>query len=88
MRRLICLLFQDQKSDTSPSVDKLKSQETQITSKALFWNHLEAWVVDLLQFQRASPLRLEKLQLLTARSVMGTVMPKNHFELLTMTSRI
>ena len=60
MRRLICELFQDQKSDTSPPVDKLKSQEIQIASKALFWNHLKVWVVDLLQFQGAAPLRLEK----------------------------
>ena len=59
MRRLICELFQDQKSDTSPSVDKLKSQETRIASKALFWNHLKVWVVDLQQFQGASPLRLK-----------------------------
>ena len=60
MRRLICELFQDQKSDTSPPVDKLKSQETRIASRALFWNHLEVWVVDLLQFQGASPLKLKK----------------------------
>ena len=71
MRRLICELFQDQKSDTSPSVDKLKSQETQIASKALFWNHLEVWVVDLLQFQRASPLRLEKLQFVLLQLVLS-----------------
>ena len=74
MRRLICELFQDQKSDTSPSVDKLKSDCFQSFFLESFGSM--GCGPSAIPESLSSQVRKTTVRVITARSVTGTVMPK------------